>query len=71
MFMCKRCGYTSKLQCNVKNHLKRQKTCKPVLEDCEPSVTLQNDIPKMNQISNCSHERDKQYNHKQYNQQYH
>ena len=33
MFLCKRCGYTSKYKCNMKSHFSRKKSCKPLLND--------------------------------------
>tara|TARA_B110000908_G_scaffold36905_1_gene44291 strand:- start:509 stop:1456 length:948 start_codon:yes stop_codon:yes gene_type:complete len=33
MFTCKRCGYSSKIKGNLKNHLYRKNTCRPIIED--------------------------------------
>ena len=33
MFLCQRCGYTSKYKCNLKSHYSRKKPCKPLLND--------------------------------------
>ena len=39
MYSCKRCGYSTDIKGNLKNHFRRKRTCKPTLSDT-PLVTL-------------------------------
>jgi hypothetical protein len=38
MYKCKRCGYSSSIKGNLKNHFKRKRVCKPVLNDIDISI---------------------------------
>ena len=35
MYICKRCGYSSSIKGNLKNHFNRKRICKPILKDIE------------------------------------
>ena len=47
-YSCSRCGYRSLFKHHVKNHLKRQTLCTPVIDECKPKVNM-----KMNE---CAHQ---------------
>ena len=40
MFSCKRCGYSSSIRGNIRNHLKRKKPCKPTHLDVGVEILL-------------------------------
>lgn len=33
MYICKRCGYSTKIKGNLKNHFRRKRPCKPIIKD--------------------------------------
>ena len=42
MYICKRCGYSSSIKGNLKNHFNRKRICKPILKDIEILVLKKN-----------------------------
>ena len=45
MYICKRCGYSTGIKCNLKSHLSRKKVCPNTYSNIEVSVLL-NDLKK-------------------------
>ena len=41
MYQCKRCGYTSPIKGNLKNHFKRKRICKPILQNIEIETLME------------------------------
>ena len=50
MYSCKRCGYTTDIKGNLKNHFRRKRTCKPTLSDVPVGTLLDalNNLPTHN-----------------------
>ena len=42
MFSCMRCGYSTNVKCNLKNHLMKKKICPPVVSGIDRSYILDN-----------------------------
>ena len=61
MYKCKRCGYSSTIKGNLKNHFKRKRVCKPVLSEISLSILIEEfdinpelitDVPLSNKFDN-------------------
>ena len=50
-YSCKRCGYRSAFKHHLQNHMKRAYMCKPILSDCEPSITYEHTICDSENVS--------------------
>jgi len=39
-YLCERCGYEASMKCNLRTHLTRKISCKPILSDINPNALL-------------------------------